>query len=573
MFRFKHIVCWAALLLLSAISCRRDALPLREDAQLMVSLYIPGAVMTRAETGMVNPLTEELKITSLQIWAFLSESGELISYKYYSPGLENTGMPNSSITRFGLPLSDAMFARLSSSPRPKVDVYAVANAAAAVASMPGEGTTRNALDQLVVTEIGGNWPLTRSVPDVGLPMSGVIKEADVTGGYPVLNISTLKLTRAVSKIRFVFCQQGIPATGSAPAEIANDACEIVKISFDGTQGGRDCQISTTERLFTTNSFDLGNAPGYVALSSTISGPDGDAMIPNSSLSIVADPESLFFRGLGNETETAESYENRLDAAVASESQVGPIYLRETDKTISGRIFYRVEPYDPNDPDGGLLSARFSMSGEDVFSRNHTWIVYACFVEQTMRLELKVVVLPWEWTSYSLDYTTSSINVIRRFSVYEPTPATFDKVKTDDGYFDVKFWHTVEVENVPQANEIEGDIVIATPVGATLHILPVPGTNGSTLLTNALQVSPSSASIYPNYQAPDNPNGKIEHCIIPIRIQCNPAYVDSEGTYDDQLEGNYIDLHFIVETTDHRYIDLSSESIDYYRFILTKNWQQ
>ncbi len=560
MCRMKHIVCWAAFLLLSAVSCRRAAHP-REDAQLMVSLYIPGAVMTRAETGMVNPLRDELSITSLQIWAFLSESGELISYKYFSPGLNNTGMPNSSITRFGLPLSDEMFALLSGS-RPKVDVYAVANAASAVSPVPGSETSRDELDNLVITEIGGNWPLTRAVPDAGLPMSGVLKGADVTGGYPVLNINNLKLTRAVSKIRFVFCQQGIPATETTAAEKANDACEIVKITFDG---GSDCQISTTERLFTTQSLDLGDTPEYVSLSSEISGSGGNTLIPNSILSIVEDPGSLFFRSTGNETETAEHYENRLDAVISQYSQVGPIYFRETDKTISGQIFYRVES------NGELLSARFSMLENDVFSRNHTWIVYACFVEETMKLELKVVVLPWEYTSYSLDYTSSSINVIKRFSVYEPNPATFDKIKTDDGYFDVKFWHTIEGDEGPKDNLIKGSIIIATPVGATLHIMPVPGTNGSTLLTKAIEVSPASATIYPNYQSPDNPNGRIEHCIIPIEIKCNPSYTGS--SYDGQLEGNYIDLHFIVETTDHRYIDLSSESIDYYRFILTKNWKQ
>lgn len=560
MCRMKHIVCWAAFLLLSAVSCRRAAHP-REDAQLMVSLYIPGAVMTRAETGMVNPLRDELSITSLQIWAFLSESGELISYKYFSPGLNNTGMPNSSITRFGLPLSDEMFALLSGS-RPKVDVYAVANAASAVSPVPGSETSRDELDNLVITEIGGNWPLTRAVPDAGLPMSGVLKGADVTGGYPVLNINNLKLTRAVSKIRFVFCQQGIPATETTAAEKANDACEIVKITFDG---GSDCQISTTERLFTTQSLDLGDTPEYVSLSSEISGSGGNTLIPNSILSIVEDPGSLFFRSTGNETETAEHYENRLDAVISQYSQVGPIYFRETDKTISGQIFYRVES------NGELLSARFSMLENDVFSRNHTWIVYACFVEETMKLELKVVVLPWEYTSYSLDYTSSSINVIKRFSVYEPNPATFDKIKTYDGYFDVKFWHTIEGDEGPEDNLIKGSIIIATPVGATLHIMPVPGTNGSMLLTDAIQVSPASATIYPNYQSPDNPNGRIEHCIIPIEIKCNPSYTGS--SYDGQLEGNYIDLHFIVETTDHRYIDLSSESIDYYRFILTKNWKQ
>lgn len=565
MYRIKHIAVWALMMVLMATSCNREPQPSYDDAQLMVSLYIPGAVMTRAETGMVNPLAEEMKITSLQIWAFLSESGTLISYKYFSPDLENTGMPNSSITRFGLPLSGEMFELLSSSSRPKVDVYAVANAASAVSSLPGEGTSRDALDRLVVTEIGGNWPLTRSVPEAGLPMSGVIKGADVTGGYPVLNISTIKLTRAVSKIRFVFCQQGIPATESSPAVIANDGCEIVKISFDGTTGGRDCQIATTERLFTAQSFDLGETPGYVALSSTISGHDGDALIPNSSLSIVEDPEALFFRGLGNEAETAEHYESRLDAAVASDSQVGPIYLRETDKTISGKVYYRVAP------GGDLLAANFSMMAGDVFSRNHTWIVYACFMEETMKLALKVVVLPWDWTSYSLDYTTSSVNVVRRFSVFEHSPATFKKIETDEGngFYDVKFWHTVEVDGEPVENIIDGDIVIATPVGATLHVLPVPGTNGSELHTDAILVSPAEAIIYPNYQSPDNPYGRIEHCRIPIQIRCNTA----RGYTDQQLEGNYIDLHFIVETTDGRFIDLGSESIDYYRFILSENWNQ
>lgn len=559
--RIWHIACWAVLLVLSASSCRRS-LP-RTDAQLMVSLYIPGEVMTRAETGMVNPLSDELKISSLQIWAFLSESGTLISYKEFAPGLDNTGMPNSSVTRFGLPLSEEMFRLLSSSPRPQVDVYAVANAASAVSVVPGEGTSRDALDDLVVTEIGGNWPLTRSVPEAGLPMSGVLKGADVTGGYPVLNISALKLVRAVSKLRFVFCQQGIPATESSPAVVANPDCEIVNITFDGKNGGKDCQIGTTERLFTTQSWDLGDTPGYVALSTTIYGKDRESLIPNSHLSLVEDPELLFFRGPDNETETAEHYEARLDAAIDSDSQVGPIYFRETDKTISGKISYRVAE------DGDPLEARFSMEEGDVFSRNHTWIVYACFVEETMKLELKVVVMPWEWNSYSMDFTTSSVNVIRRFSVFESSPASFHKTKTKDGYFDVRFWHTIEVEGESEENVIEGDILIATPVGATLHVVPVPGTLGSTLLTDAILVSPAEATIYPNYQSPDNPNGRIEHCRIPIQIKCNR----SKGYTDAQLEGNYIDLHFIVETTDGQFIDLSSESLDLYRFILAENWNQ
>lgn len=557
--RMGHIILSAVLLVLSALSCRRDTLTPSEDAQLMVSLYIPGSTMTRAETGYVSPLEDELKITSLQIWAFISDEGgpldgTLVSYKRFSSDLPKTGIPNSTITRFGLPLSESMFNLLSSS-RPKVDVYAVANVSSAVNTIPQEGTSRDALDQIVVTKIGGNWPLTRAVPEVGLPMSGVLKGGDVTGGYPVLNISTIKLTRAVSKIRFVFSQQGIPATESDPSVIANDACEIVSISFDGTNDGKDCQISTTERLFTPKAFDLGDQPQYVSLSTTISDPDGDALIPNDNISIVEDPELLFFRGLGNESETAEHYESRLNAAVSANSQVGPIYLRETDKRISGKINYRTTP------GGDIQTANFSMDAGDVFSRNHTWIVYACFVEETMKLRLKVVVLPWEWESYNFDFTTGSVNVVRRFTVFETPTPTFHKQETSDGFYDIRFWHTVA--GLDQDNVVVGEIIISTPVGGTLHVIPVP--QSGTMTPDAILVSPSTATIYPNYLNMES--GRIEDCQIRVTVRCNK---DSYTT--EQLEGQYMDLHFCVETSDHRFIDLGSESIDYYRFILDPNWK-
>lgn len=563
--RNRHIVWLSAVffMMLSAVSCRLYPAYGPESGQLTVSLYVPGATMTRAETGMVNPLQEELKITSLQIWVFLSEDGTLISYKSFDQDLASTGLSNSTVTRFGMDLSPEWFERLTASPRPKVDVYAVANAASAVNDVPDEGTSRDALDQIVLDKMGGNWPLTRAVPEAGLPMSGVMKATDVSGDYPVLNVTpvrALKLIRAVSKIRFVFCQQGIPATETTPAEIGNEDCKIMGISFDG---GENCQIASTERLFTAQSIDLGEAPGYIPLNASIVSSSGDPIIPNDKLSVVMDPEDLFFRGADNETETAEHYEARLDAAIAQESQVGPIYLRETDKTLSGTITYRISPDDED------LTARFSMSAGDVFSRNHTWIVYACFVEETMKLQLRVVVLPWEWTSYYEDYTEGTVNVIRRFTVFDTPTPTFKKVQTTDGFYDVDFWHTVTFDDTQQENTISGDIIIATPVGATLHIIPVAGKDDGPAITDAIVVSPSSAVIYPNYEGDD---GRIEDCRIPIQIMCNPnraALVYS----DADLEGNYIDLHFCVETTDGRNIDLGSESIDYYRFRLNKTWNQ
>ena len=546
----------ALVLMLPLISCRRDPLNL-PDPTLQISLYIPGSTITKAETGTVSPLEDELRISSLQIWAFLSADGRLITYKSFDT--EQAGVSNSNITRFGLPISQGMFKLLTTEPRPKVDVYAVANVASATSASLGAGTTRDELDAVVISQIGGNSPLTMAVPEAGLPMSGVLKGTDVTGGYPVLNVTSvksLKLIRAVSKIRFVFCQQGIAASGDTPAVPGNNACEILGIAFDGISGDNECEIGDSELLFTDKSFDLGASPEYTPLSSAI---NGSPLIPNGNLSIVEDPETLFFRGFGNETESAQHYEERLDGAVAASSQVGPIYLRETDKTISGTITYRISSQ------GEPLTARFSMEN-DVFSRNHTWIVFACFMEETMKLSLRTVVLPWEWTSYHADFSTATVNVVRRFTVLDTPVPSFKKVQTVDGFYDVSFWHTIKVDNVEQENVIQGDIIISTPVGGTLHIIPVPGKDEGSAITDAISVTPAKATIYPNYESG---NGRIEDCQIQIQIKRN-----TEKNYtDEELEGNYIDLHFCVEYPQNHFTDISSESRDLYRFILKKNWNQ
>ncbi len=556
MYNFKHILLLVAafFIMLSGTACVQDNKPL-EDTQLMVSLYIPGSTMTRTVTGTVNPLQEELKITSLQIWAFLSEDGSLISYKGLGSVANETGLPNATISRIGMPLSQEMFYHLSSSSDHKVDVYALANAASALTFPPSETTTRDALDQLIMEKFGGIIP-TLEVPSSGLPMSGVIKNAVVSGGYPVLNISTVKLIRTVSKIRFAFCQQGLPATATDPAVIANDKCSIIGVSFDGTTGGKDCQIGASERIFTTQAIDLGDPKEYSPLSASFSGVP---LIPNNKLSVVVDPEDLFFRSTGHESETSEQYETRLDAAIAKESQIGPIYIRETDKTISGTISYRTAA------DGPVQTAPFTMETGG-FPRNHTWIVYACFIEETMKLRLNVVVLPWEWSTYNVDYTTGMVNVIRRFTVAETAVPTFKKVQTSDGFYDVSFWHHVKIDESIQENILLGDIIISSPVGGKLHCIPVPGNDSGDFLPDAFVVTPVKATIYPNYMNMEN--GRIEDCRIPIQIKCN---LDA-GT-DEELEGNYIDLHFSVETPDGRFVDLGSESIDYYRFILKKDWNQ
>lgn len=563
MARHWAVMAAAALLLALSLAACRGRGTEADRAELAVSIYIPDLVATKADTGPVGPRDAEKQFTSLQIWVYFSGGtmdGNLVGYKEFSAAdLAGTGLPNAAVTRFGMPLSGEMF-RLLSAADARVDVYAVANAAAATATPPGAGALRSELEALALSgSYFGGDPLTMAVPAAGLPMSGVLKAAPVTGDYPVLNVSTLTLTRAVSKIRFVFCQQGTPATDTDPAAPRNATCFIRSVAFGGTADGHDCQIAESEKLFTTHTYGDTDNPfeisSYTPLSAVISG-EGDVLLPNDRITCAVNPEELLFRGPGHESESAREYEQRLDQAVDAGSQVGDIYLRETDKQISGTIRYSIG--------GEERTATFSMGADDVFTRNHSWILLAWFAEATRTLQLRIVVLPWDRENYDIDYTDNSVNVVRRFTIFETNPATFKKEQTDDGLFRVYFWHTLDSE----PNVVKGDIIISTPVGQKLHVIPVPGVlPGHTLIPDAISVTPESAVIYPNYEHMEN--GRIEDCRIEFEIRCNP------GSYtDEQLEGNYVELHFCVEIGDDlRWVDVDSESIDLYRIILKKNWNE
>jgi len=576
----KHSIVIVAVLLaaLTVDSCEFRTLE-RENAELMVSIYLPDAVLTKAETGKVNPLNDEKRVTSLDIWVFFHETGTLIRHEAFSAGLDSTGLAHSTVTRFGLPLNDEVFNDLMGGAT--VDVYVLANISA------GTIETRDALDNLVLSgTLFGASTLTMAVPTAGLPMSGVLKDKSVTGGFPVLNmIETVTLKRAVSKIHFVFSQQLSSASGSNPAAPTNANCRIMSIAFDGTTTrdniARDCQIAEQEYVFKEGAEAIS---GYIPLENVLT---GDPLVSNAQLAQLENPDEYCFQSTAHPGESAQEYESRLHSLLETwpQSQIGPIYLRETRKPISGTITYRID--DPDNPDADpIKTAEFSI-GDDLLTRNHSWIVYAYFAEETRTLQLTVAVLPWIYSENTIDYTAGTVNVIRRFTIQETNPSSFTKLPDGDGHYDIFFWHTIDVlegqQTVSKMDTLRGDIIIATPVGATLCVVPGPGTlPGYTSTTDAISISPMSAEIYPNYNHNNPNNGVIEDCKISFEIICNPAYLAPSGNqynpaYDNLLEGNYIDLYFYVRIGEEgaagtRYIDLHSESIDYYRIYLWKDWQ-
>ena len=575
-----HIASLAAMLLaaLSFVGCERTPV---ETMELSISIYIPDMGATKAETGNVGALDEEKVVNSLQLWVFISGSekdGELVGYKAFTKAqLTDTGLPHSTTTRFGMPLSWDMFNTLSDK-NARVDVYAVANAAAATTESLGAGTTRSELDAIVMKESTFGTDLTMAVPAAGLPMSGVLKDAPVTGSYPVLNVSTVTLIRAVSKIRFVFCQQGTPATDTEPKKPSNNKCRIKSITFGGVSAGHDCQIASTEKLFTVNKRDdtdnLFDISGYTPLATPLTGKNGADLMINDNIGILEHPEDLLFQSAGHGAESAREYEKRLDAAIEATSQYGPIYIRETDKLISGTILYDVGE--------GEVEATFSMPSGDYLTRNHSWILYAYFSETTKTLQFKIVVLPWDKTSYDFDFKNWTVNVIRRFTIPETDPYTFAKVQNQNGYFDIYFWPVIEDSqtNTTKDNSIKGDILIDAPVGQTICIVPVPGAEEGDPIDNILDIvsiTPLEHIILsPHHEHPEE--SVSEDSVVEYTISCNIP----DGFNVNTLKGNYIDLHFCVRIDDKdnegniirtRWIDLDSESIDYYRIYFDDDWEK
>lgn len=313
----------------------------RKPTMLTIYVFSPEQpIITRGDVGPVNASEAENKVNSLQLWVF-DTSGNKVGYlNTTETATLNTGQG----TIYQIPVSDE-FAQN----KPNVDVYVLANVTTAncgISATLDENTTREALiEQAKITsEHFGvtSTSLTTVVPTDGLPMAGILKNQPVIGDAPVLrignetNIATVPLTRAVSKMRFFFAN-----VATAPK------LTITGITLNGSL------IPKEEYLFTQ--------------SKTLTYDANAASILASSIEVAKkeDPAQYIYEG-----QTAQEYENLMVGAELS--LVGPYYLRESGKILTGTITYTVEGM--SEP----MSATFTMKEQGDFLRNHSWIVYAYY---------------------------------------------------------------------------------------------------------------------------------------------------------------------------------------------------
>lgn len=357
-FLLQWLLCSMLTVLFSACSSSDAAEGPKEathqQPQLAIYVYAPeqaaakrNAAQTRADVGKVNPVTDEGIIKSLQIWVYESTSGKYVGY--FSTD-DVVALNEGQGTTYQIPVTDEF-----ASTKPDVNVYVMANVTSAncgIGTLNKETTRAALLEGAKITGgLSGHFGLeqnTRTVPDDGLPFAGMLTGQTVVGDAPTLRVgtlsavSTVQLTRAVSKLRFVFAK----TTGEATVNIKS-----IKMSAG--------MIPDEEYLFKTPTSMTYNTAESELLKD-----------PITDIAETADPTLYLYTD-----QSAQAYENLINEAANKQPKEvtveGPIYLRESDKQLAGTITYTIGG-------GAEQTVPFAMQQAGDFSRNHTWIVYAYY---------------------------------------------------------------------------------------------------------------------------------------------------------------------------------------------------
>ena len=479
---------------------------------LSITVDFPNNAFTsKADAGEVPASLEENGIHELAIWIFNHDTGEAVTEPLITDS--STDLPSAGgVRKYAFPV-DRNFLLT----RPSVDVFVLVNKSS-INTTVGATSTRN---DLINAIFGGDdyfSPVSpiKTVPvGIGLPMSGVGLDLAVSGEEPSLSVSKISLGRAVSKLRYIFSQ--MYTEGNAEEEYS-----VQKVVLNGNQ------IPVEEYVFSTEPYKI--VPGnYVSAAMETVWPS------NLALASCDAPEIYSYAG-----QDGPSYENLINDGISRGllTNLGTFYLRESDKALTGTVYYTITKKGQNgDPDVVEEKTQtFSMASPGDFARNHTWTLYGYFISNRS-LQLAVNALPWDKNNYTIEFSTSSLQVTQKFTVDENSARI---VSTG-----VKDHYNVFLDANKAA---KGYIYVTTPQGGKLEIIK----EGPAADLDAFLVTPQEATINPSLNS-----GRID-----ITIDRNPDYTGDPT-------GKTITLSFKAFTPDgDREISGTSECVDQvYHFYL------
>lgn len=398
----------AALLMLSTMASCSDqdsqAPATGDEAYLNLSFSTASNTTSRASRAedignnetQANP-TAESDIHSIKVWVFKSETGASanpIAYKEDTPSAVDGKPVNGNYT-----LNLRFLRKINGEELKNIDLYILANSESTNMADKLKGKDLRSITRADLQKVTFDDPFgitaegkaqTTEVPTgKGLPISRAITNIEIAKHVADTEIEakdkgiSIPLVRAVSKLHFYFAR-------TADADALTENVKVTKIEIDENifptasyvfPDEEDYATADANKAATSNKY---GTPSYVP---TLLKLDG---VENAQIKAVADPLA-YKRGPG---ETAQTYMNRMNTDIGGHNLS---YLRETNKPITGKIYYQLAE------GGSVKSQGFTIPSSGNAIRNRELVVYGYFL-QGGALCLDWQVMPWNKVTSEISWS-------------------------------------------------------------------------------------------------------------------------------------------------------------------------
>lgn len=396
----------AALLMLSTMASCSDQdsqVPATGDeAYLNLSFSTASTTTSRAggaenignDETQANP-NQESDIHNIKVWVFKTGTGgeaKPIAYKEDTPTAVGGSTVNSKYT-----LNLRFLRKINGEELKNIDLYILANSESTNMADKLNGKNLRSITRAELQDVTFDNPFgitaegkaqTTKVPTgKGLPISRAITNIELANHVADTEIEAkgkginIPLVRAVSKLHFYFARK---------ANANTENVKVTRIEIDENTFPTESYVFPDEEDYTKaddNKAATSGKYGTPSYVSTLLKLDG---VENTGIKEVEDPLT-YKRGA---TETAQTYMDRMNKEIGGHNLS---YLRETNKPITGKIYYQLT-------DGSIEKSQgFTIPSSGNAIRNRELVVYGYFLKGGA-LCLDWQVMPWNKVTSEISWS-------------------------------------------------------------------------------------------------------------------------------------------------------------------------
>ena len=490
-----------------------------DEAYLNLSFSTASTTTSRASRAedigndetQANP-NQESDIHSIKVWVFKSGTGASANPIAYKE--DNTPTAVGGSTANGNYTLNLRFLRkINGEELKNIDLYILANSESTNMADKLNGKNLRSITRAELQGVTFDNPFgitaegkaqTTKVPNgKGLPISRAITNIELANHVADTEIEAkgkgikIPLVRAVSKLHFYFARK-------AGDDAMTGNVKVTKIEIDGNTFPTASYVFPDEEDYTTADANKSatsgkyGTPTYVATPLTLDG------VENTGIKAVADP--LTYK---RTNETAQAYMDRMNNEIGGHDLS---YLRETNKPITGKIYYKLAEGDYE------RSKTFTIPSSGNAIRNRELVVYGYFL-QGGALCLDWQVMPWNKVTSEISW--SNVNC-QMYAWHKTSPSA---TKGDE---EGKFC----LVNYPRYETSKHNSLVAKSSGAAFYF-KVDGPTG--LVWKAHLTNPTEFAF--NYAKSTESTNCVSTGIArtaPYQIKVEALKPWTEGTSFDQL---------------------------------------